>query len=409
MTELGQDRDFFYALSRGEGPALESPGTTATARPELREAARRVELDGLPRSVTVLGETWRLLAESVSPKVDASQATGANDAAGADGALADSSPSATLVIATNIEPTLRELARMRRYLLLGAVLLVALTGLGTGLIVSATTANLRAFAASLGHVRPSAPDWTPPRPAASAEEKQLFSSFQGLMAAIRQAGDAQRLFIAGASHELKTPVAAMLTALDVALMRRRTVEEYEATCRGVLDTARGLKRLTTTLLALARTDELKQVEKSPVAAQAVLGTLAATWQPRALERGVRLEIAPAPPGLELATNVTLLEVALGNLVDNAIKYGRPAGAVLVAVARDHRGCVFTVRDDGIGMREADVRRLGEVFFRANEARPDDTSFGLGFAQTAKIATLIGGRLDVSSTLGRGTEVRLTLT
>ena len=403
VRELYSNRNFYFSLTGADGTTLEeSRGPSLETRAALRTLlASQHQQDEQVVGIDVGGTPWRVVRERLSLKTLAKMTP--------ELALPRNAQSVFLNVATNAGPTMTELRLVRRYMVVGAVLLVSLISFGTSIIVSHTTSNLRAMAHSLRNVKPQNPVWTPPGRPQCAEELLLFESFRSMLSAIKKSTDAQRLFIADASHELKTPVAGMLTTLQVMLAKRRSPEEYEQMGRDLLNAVQGLRRLSGTLLDLARLENQAEIETSILNVEDLLATVSDRWVPVAERKGVVLTFANAP-GLMVHGNRELLEVAVGNFIDNAIKYSDSGDSVEITAVASHggKGMILHIDDHGVGMNERDLSHLGEVFFRSDEARSDDMSYGLGFAQAQRIVGLLGGHVEVKSKLGHGTEIIVTI-
>jgi two-component system sensor histidine kinase BaeS len=102
-----------------------------------------------------------------------------------------------------------------------------------------------------------------------------------------------------------------------------------------------------------------------------------------------------------------------NLIDNAIKYTPTGGTIDVSLLRDdvNKRCTLTIRDTGIGISEEDLPKIGRRFFRSNSGRdPSQTprGTGLGLHIVQSIVEAAGGKMEIASMLGQGTEVRISL-
>jgi len=130
---------------------------------------------------------------------------------------------------------------------------------------------------------------------------------------------------------------------------------------------------------------------------------------RAAGRGIRLEIE-GNPDLMVRGSAALLEQAVVNLVDNAIKYSSPGGVVRVEVAGEEDGRVaLRVHDDGCGIPAEHVPRLFERFYRVDKARSrSEGGTGLGLAIVKHVALVHGGRVGVTSTPGVGSVFSMEL-
>jgi heavy metal sensor kinase len=232
----------------------------------------------------------------------------------------------------------------------------------------------------------------------------LNSTFARLAAAF----DQQRQFTADASHELRTPIAVLISETQATLARERTAAEYRDTVEACLETAQQMRRLTQSLLALARYDSGQEaIERLPLdlasPASAGLDLIA----PLALERGIRIhaDLGPAPA----VGDADRLSQVMVNLLTNAIEYNRPEGEVRVATRVENGEAVFVVADTGSGISEEDLPHLFKRFYRADQSRSRGSAhYGLGLAISKAIVDAHGGRLNATSRSGVGSEFVLRL-
>ncbi len=392
VRELGEDGHFFYDLRDAAGrPVAESPEPDAEIKAGLK--AMRPEKPTREARYVVSLPSGQWLAQS-EPVIDRR-----------------GKPIGFIQVAIDAQPGLDEIARLQRSVILGALGILVVTSLGSGLVVSFSTRNLREFARRIRGVKPpffaGGPDLAPQ----SAEESLLFDSFREMADTARASVAAQGLFIAHASHELKSPISAALSALEVTLSRPRSVADYEETCRSVLKEVLVLRRLSTSLLDLARLDARQEQEDERLSdGISVIRTVLARWKDSADGRGIRLSLASEDlTAVLLPGQPEQWEVVFGNLVDNAVKYGKEGGSVLVSLREAGEDQVeFLVADDGRGMPPEQVSRLGELFFRGDAARSDSSSFGLGFAHAQRVVEQLGGKIGVISREGSGTDVTVTV-
>lgn len=392
-AELDHERDLYFAVYDDRGRLLfDSEGPEPRHRQALQAQLPHIELAAEEsRLIRVDRHAWLLQSGRITRELDGRAVP------------------VDVRVAINAQPVLNSVAELRRMLALVGAALVLLTALGGFLVVSLSTRNLRLFAHQLRSLKPPSFLGRPALAPRSLEEKLLFDSYTQMEGEVRKAMDAQRLFIANASHELKTPIAAVTSALEVILSRPRTVDDYVATCEDVLAEMQTLGRLSIALLDLARLDGDDAAGPGVellAAAQAALQR----WQRQATPRGIRLRLecrVAAPchaPG-----RAEQWEVILGNLLDNAIKYSPDGAEVVLALEPGPPGQVLlTVSDSGIGMSAEQLSRLGQVFFRADVSRAPSSSFGLGFAHARRIAEQLGAAIEVHSEPAQGTRVRLVV-
>jgi signal transduction histidine kinase len=215
----------------------------------------------------------------------------------------------------------------------------------------------------------------------------------------------ERAFVADASHELRTPLAILKTELELALRQGRSPEELRAALGSAAEETDRLTQLAEGLLTIAQTDRGElPVRMERIEAGEILGDVAARFGRRA-EEGGRVLSQSDGPGLVVSGDRLRLEQALGNLLDNALRYGE--GPVeLAAIVRD--GSVeLHVRDHGPGLSSEFRERAFERFSRAEPNRSQDGS-GLGLAIVAAIARAHRGDAHVENRDEGGVDAWLSL-
>ncbi len=217
----------------------------------------------------------------------------------------------------------------------------------------------------------------------------------------------RRDFVADASHEMKTPVAGILASVEAA--ETALVRDPERV-RGFLDqasaSARHLARLVGDLLDLSRL-EVAEPQRQPVALDEVVRDEVERAGTAAEQAGVRLEFDVAPVTVIGAR--ADLGLAVGNLIENAIRYSAPGGTVEVRLRVDGDLAEVTVRDTGIGIPTWALPRVFERFFRVDAARSRATGgTGLGLAIVKHVVERHGGTVDVTSELGVGSTFRMRI-
>jgi two-component system, OmpR family, phosphate regulon sensor histidine kinase PhoR len=207
-------------------------------------------------------------------------------------------------------------------------------------------------------------------------------------------------FTAAVSHELRTPLARMLILLESAALPGADVhglveqarEEIQQT-RDLIDDVLFLGELETgqEVVSLGRTRALPVIEE-------VVAELA----DRAEHAEVQLRLSGAP-ALDVPLRPRMLRVVVENLVANAIRYAGPASTCSITVSQEAASPLLVVSDDGAGVRQADLPRLFERFYRADRAR-SSRGTGLGLAIVKHIVTSAGGTVEAHSAPGRGLEI-----
>ncbi len=226
---------------------------------------------------------------------------------------------------------------------------------------------------------------------------------------IQEAMDRQQRFAVAASHELRTPLTVLQGGMEVALLRRRTPEEYEEILARSAEEAGRMGALIADLLALARTQSDREtLAREPLDLRDIARDAADGALPFAKGKGQTLDMSLDAP-LPVDGDRIKLRQVLTNLLDNAVAY-TPEGRTIRVVGRHDRGrAVIEVRDSGLGIATEHLPHLFEPFYRADSARGGSGSHvGLGLALASWIARSHGGQLTVESRVGVGSVFTLSL-
>jgi two-component system, OmpR family, heavy metal sensor histidine kinase CusS len=211
------------------------------------------------------------------------------------------------------------------------------------------------------------------------------------------------------SHDLRTPLAALATTIEVGLKKDRSPAEYREILEDCQISADQMAHLVNRLMALARIDagsdpiQPRDVDLSLVAQHAV-----DLVRPLARAQNVELSI-DVPESLLVRADADKVCETLTNLLHNAIDYNRPGGSIALTANRAGEWVELTVADTGIGIRPEAREHLFERFFRADPSRHSDTPHcGLGLAIVKSYVGLMNGTIDVESELGVGTTFRIRI-
>jgi len=226
---------------------------------------------------------------------------------------------------------------------------------------------------------------------------------------LKHAFDREKQASADISHELRTPVAALLTRLDITLRKQRSAEEYREVLQDCRESGQQIHHLVERLLALARLDAgADLLRPRDVDVNGLVDQCAALVRPLAEARGLHLNVHRNGPAMLHADPDKLREV-LTNLLHNAIEYNKPDGTIDVKVERSNGHLEMEVSDTGIGIAPEARRHIFERFFRADPSRQADTPHaGLGLAIVKGYVDLMGGIIAVDSTVGAGSTFRVSL-
>lgn len=225
----------------------------------------------------------------------------------------------------------------------------------------------------------------------------------------RQIEDLRRDFVVNASHELKTPVTAIQTLGEAIAITLPTDPVRAASLlKRLNDESERLARLVGELLDLRRLEVAGPLERVPVDLAEVVRLVVADQFSRAEGSGIEIDV-DVPDNAPIAGVHADLEAVVKNLVSNAIKYNRVGGKVSVRLRTEGGARILTVADSGIGIRQQDLPRIFERFYRVDTARSRETGgTGLGLSIVRHAVERHSGTVQVESALGEGTTFRVTL-
>lgn len=248
-----------------------------------------------------------------------------------------------------------------------------------------------------------------PVPRARDEVQDLALTFNEMIERLDKAFTQQRRFVADASHELRTPVAAIRSMTDVALAQGTGEEEAVHVLSEVNVVSERLGHLINDLLTLARADEGQTLlERKPVRLDLLAADVTASTESLATERDILVEVDAPEPVLVLGDEVRLIQVIL-NLLQNALMYTNADGKISLRVEARDNNALLTIRDTGIGIAPEHLEHIFERFYRADAARSRAVGgSGLGLAIVDWIVHAHKGTISVKSEVGKGTRFTITL-
>lgn len=234
----------------------------------------------------------------------------------------------------------------------------------------------------------------------------LVSGFNALLDRLDAAIVRMRAFTADASHQMRTPLAVLRT--HIAVLRPHVKPKGVAALDDVELAAARLQHLLTSLIVLARADETSDVDRLKTQAdlREVAARVVADLDHEVRKLGINLRIESAGPCLVAADPLVAAEI-LKNLVDNAIKYNRPGGEVLVSLKLAAGEVVMTVEDDGPGIPPEHREQALQRFFRLSRDQHHPGS-GLGLPIVNALTRSFGGRLELQTReAARGLKVTVS--
>jgi len=301
-------------------------------------------------------------------------------------------------IRLRVAETLRKRHRLERKLLLTSVpFQAAILALAAWLAWSGTGAAARHANLVARKLASPRPDPLAPLDPAQEAPRELWpavEAYNALLQRLDAMQDAQRRFVSNAAHQLRTPLAAMQVELESSL-RQHDPQAQQLALSGTLAGLARLQHLVNQLLMLSRSEDPhgSALPLQPVDLAALARGVVERYADRALAAGVDLGYEGPDDGVQVQGDPQLLREALGNLLDNALRYGAVPGVITLGVRQEAEGVQAWVDDDGAGIAEAERTRVTERFYRASS---EGDGCGLGLAIVAEIAQRHGAMLKIET-------------
>ncbi len=222
-----------------------------------------------------------------------------------------------------------------------------------------------------------------------------------------------REFVTNAAHELRSPLTAMLSSIDVDLGKTRTPAEQEELLVSLEEQCRHLTQLVNQLLTLAESErEGDGTTRAPISLEELAHRSVEMFAPIAEERGIAVTVTGGPVPTVLGHAAPLRQVVT-NLLDNALKFTPGGGRITLSLSHDRADnhVELAVQDTGMGIPAQDLPRIFERFYQVDKARhrgDERRGYGLGLSICQAIIQRHRGRIDVESSPGTGSAFRVRL-
>lgn len=241
---------------------------------------------------------------------------------------------------------------------------------------------------------------------------QMADTLVSNMEEIKQVDKLRRELIANVSHDLRSPLASIQGYLETIQQKDKSLSEadrkkyYDI----VLRNTRKLGNLIAELFELSKLDAKNvQPDLEPVSMAELVQDVVAQFQPQAQGKNISLKaILPDEPLNMVNADIALMERAISNLIDNAIKNTKQNGEVNIIPANEGNRVSVKISDTGVGIPEDQIARIFDRFYQTDPSRTGNTGVGLGLSIAQKILELHGSKLSVQSVLNKGTTFSFSL-
>lgn len=242
------------------------------------------------------------------------------------------------------------------------------------------------------------------------EIAQLALNFNDMLSRLESAFETQQQFVSNASHELRNPLAAITSQLQMVLDKKRTPDEYQQALQSLLDDTRTLVELTNGLLTLAQSGiEKQRFTFSSVRADETLFAAQNELAKAHPDFHFLIEYDTFPEDeslLIIAGNEHLLKTAFLNLMDNACKFSDDH-TVRIGFSADGATIDISFSDNGVGIPKEEQEMIFNPFFRSSNVPSTVRGYGIGLSLCRRIVQLHNGRISVRSALENGSRFEVS--
>jgi len=310
-------------------------------------------------------------------------------------------------VADSLTGTYRLVKSFRRVVFVVYPMVFVICALGIYLMTKWALAPMRDFAAKVSHITEKNLYERIDEKHKPIELKALISGFNVMLGHLEGSFERKKQFLSDASHELRTPTSVIKSYCDVMLTRERDGEVYKGALQKISTTVNRMAELINRILVISRIDsnsaELKPVRFSM---EDMIKGVFRLMEQAASSRRISLRVEG--PDVEIqADRDGVLEV-FTNLVENAIKYNRDGGSVVVRISGGNGFCEVAIEDTGIGIVKKDIENIFKRFYRTDASRGLTVGSGLGLSIVSAIVNAHGGHIDVVSEKGRGSIFKIFL-
>ncbi len=313
----------------------------------------------------------------------------------------------TFQAAESFEESNRFLSSFRNIVLAIFPAVFIICGFGVFVMAGWALRPLKSFTAKVGQITEENLSERIEERGVPAELKPLAYNFNTMLGRLEGSFSKQKQFLSDASHELRTPTSIIKSFCDVTLNKERSAADYKEAIRRVGDTVNRMCDIINRILVISRLDS-KTIRFNPsrMDLMDLMKDVLKLIEPSSTSKGIRITLDGK--GAIIRGDREGLTEVFTNIVENAIKYNKPGGAVDISVSEFGGRAVVTVEDTGIGIPEGEIERIFDRFYRVDASRGVTVGSGLGLSIVKTIVEAHGGRIEVKSELGKGTAFKVLL-
>ncbi|MDZ7720288.1 MAG: HAMP domain-containing sensor histidine kinase [Balneolaceae bacterium] len=229
---------------------------------------------------------------------------------------------------------------------------------------------------------------------------------------MKKADKLRRDLVANVSHDLRNPLSSIQGYLETIQMKGKELsrEELQNYLEPVLTNTKKLNRMIDDLFALSKLDaENVTPNLEHITLAELVQDLVQQFKPIAQQKNIEIKtIYPENPHAQVYADIGLLDRALTNLIDNAIKHTPEGGTVTIQLVQNGKEINLEISDSGKGIPESDIPHIFDRFYQVDKSRSNSSGAGLGLSIAKKILELHGAKITVQSLLNRGTTFKISM-
>jgi len=319
----------------------------------------------------------------------------------------------SIVIGATLRSVENEVQQLTQTILAVGAFAFLITPLGGYWLAGRATRPLTEIMDTTSRLHPANLDERLPLRGTRDELDRLSATINGFLDRIAGFLERNREFTAHAAHELRSPLAAIQSSIEVALTTDRDPEQYKEMLAEILDECASLTKLVNQLLVLAETDAgIETVKKQDLNLQQLVQRSCEMFRGAAEVKGVNL-VTDSPEPVWIQGDPQRLRQVINNLIDNALKFTPEGKIVRVELRSGNNGypAVLRVKDQGMGIPANELAHIFERFYTVDRSRSRGTGShgsGLGLSICQSIVTAHSGKIEVTSEVGKGTTFEVTL-
>lgn len=219
----------------------------------------------------------------------------------------------------------------------------------------------------------------------------------------------EKQFTSDASHELRTPLSVIKGTLEVLIRKPRTTEQYNEKIKYCINEVDNMTGMVEQLLLLARYDAGKiKPEIQTIEPETIITNLLERFSAEVILKNMEI-VTKIDPGITISCDVFLLEIILGNIIANSVKYSPENTAIKISVIRKDEDILFVIEDEGFGMDKEQLKKIFDRFYRIDDSRTQTVKgIGLGLSIVKKLSDLLNLRIQIKSSPQKGTIFSIIL-